>query len=404
MPDSLRPSSSRTNPLPVTVPSSKSLTQRALVLAALCPGESRIDDPLLCDDSAFLSAALVRLGVTIEKAPGTWTINGGIDRSPDDALFCGNAGTCFRFLNAVSLVTPGGFILDGDHHLRQRPCGEIGGALISLGMTVRYHVQDGFAPIELRPQHSAAPSLTLDVSRTSQFASGLLMVGRILPAGLVIDLTGPPVSRPYLQMTLDTMAVFGADDLVVTPDRFEVPPGQYRPATYRVEGDWSAAAMVLVAARLSGREVQIDNLKSESRQGDRVIVDFLRELDRPGDHVFDLHDCPDLISPLAVAAAAAESPSRLTNVAHARIKECDRVAATAESLQAVGVAVTELPDGLVIQPASRLQPALLDPHDDHRMAMAHGLLSLREPGIETSNPDCVSKSFPEFWETLELFR
>ncbi len=418
------------DPVHIKVPASKSLTQRALVLAALCPGESLVHDPLVCDDSEHLSAALQQLGVAIDKnqdnpaagaaddpsstAPSVWTVRGGIDRAPTGTVFCGNAGTCFRFLCAVSLVVPGTLRLDGNHHLRRRPCAEIGEALRELGAEVDFRGEAGFAPLDISFGGEVAANVTIDASRTSQFVSGLLMVGRTLPAGLVVNLTGPPVSLPYLDMTVATMAAFGATDVETRNDAaghgYRVPPGSYRPTEYTVEGDWSAAAMALVAGRLARREVIIDNLVAEShrgatsQQGDRVIVEFLRELDEPREHVFDLHDCPDLITPLAVAAACADHPSRIKNVAHARIKECDRVAAMAESLAAIGVELQELPDGLVIQPAQDLRPADLDSRDDHRMAMAHGLLSLRQPGITTSNPACVSKSYPQFWQVLELFR
>ncbi len=388
----------------IHVPTSKSLTQRALIIAALTAGESSILDPLECDDSLYLSHALSLLGADIRREPGRWTVTGGGLVASGERIECGNAGTCFRFLAALSILLEGAYTLDGDLHLRQRPVADIVEALEKLGQDVDYPGQDGFPPLRFNGRRNIPSEVTLDASRTSQFLSGLLMVGPRLPEGLTVRVEGRLVSRPYLDLTIDVMKAFGVDHIDRDSNTFHVHPGHYRPVEYRVEGDWSAAAMVLAASCITGRDLGPGNVRADSAQGDRIIVDFLDELGYPRPHVFDLSDCPDLITPLAAAAVFSSHPSEIIHAAHARIKECDRIAALVDGLSRVGVRVEEREDGLKVFPADKLSGALVDSHDDHRIAMAFGLLSLRQPGIRVTNPACVGKSYPQFWEMLEVFR
>ena len=389
----------------VVVPSSKSLTQRALILAALADGRSTLKAPLECDDSMHLRSALRALGVEVhEVAEAEWLVDGGQLCTPSGTLWCGNAGTALRFLSAFSLLLNGELILDGNRHMRRRPVQDIATSLAGVGVTSRYLDTEGFPPFALHRQGELPERIVVDPSKTSQFVSGLLMAGRCFPRGVHIELEGPPVSRPYLHLTLEIMKRFGAIDVEHNDVEFYVPPGGYEAQDYDVEGDWSAAAMVLVASWISRKPVSIPNVKAATAQGDRVIIPMLNELERPRPHRFDLSDCPDLITPLATAAVFANDPTEIIGVAHARVKECDRIYALASELARLGVTIKERHGGLVIQPCSRLTAARLNPFDDHRMAMAFGLLSLRQPGIEVLNKNCVSKSFPDFWHVLRLFK
>jgi len=403
-----------TAPITLEVPGSKSLTQRALVLAALAPGESCIERPLDCDDSRTLRQALRALGVQIAEEYRSWRVRPRIteDGRPellgrDEALWCGDAGSTLRFLAPLSLVAHGTLALDGCARLRERPLDDLLAALGRLGVAMVCLEQRGRLPLQLHRRGDPPDGTWVDVGRSSQFLSGLLMVAPALPRGLRLEARSPdgiaPVSWPYVTLTLQAMAHFG---VAVTPDdlRFDVAPASYRPCTFAVEGDWSAAAFLLAAGRLAGREVRLLNLPGDSVQGDRAIVSFLDELGRPRDHRFDLNRCPDLIAPLAVAAVTASHPVRIEGVAHARLKESDRIAVLARGLREAGATVQEHPDGLTIQPGGTLRPARLDPAGDHRMAMAFGLLSLLEPGVEVLDRDCVSKSFPGFWAQLERLR
>jgi 3-phosphoshikimate 1-carboxyvinyltransferase len=399
-------------PLEISAPPSKSLTQRALILAALSSGESRISDPLECDDSRGLRTALRALGVPIreEEAAGPagaiWVVDGSRPRAPSSPIFLGDGGTTLRFAAPLVLLLPAGTecVLDGGVQLRARPHRALFAALEALGVRVRPLGAPGTLPVALvaPPPSTAATRVSVETSESSQFASGLLMVGPLLPGGLTVELGPSTVSAPYLRMTLSAMRGSGAR-VVREGDLLSVSPGPYAPRRFAIEGDWSAAAFLLVGGFLLRREVRVRGLEADSDQGDRVIRSFLEELEGPSPlHRFDLSSCPDLIAPLAIACAYARAPSRLENVAHARAKESDRIAVLAVELSRAGLRVEAMDDGLGIEPSPPPRPARLDPRRDHRMAMAFGLLTLLEPRVEVLDPGCVGKSYPRFWGDLRL--
>jgi 3-phosphoshikimate 1-carboxyvinyltransferase len=407
-------------PLTFRVPGSKSQTQRALLLAALARGESRLVSPLDCDDSRHLRRALGALGVeVVELSPACppaevreratrsageeWKVRGGYLRTPMAPLWCGEGGTTLRFLAPLSLIVDGQLSLDGSARLRERPLVDLVRSLERLGVRAEGQGAQATLPLSLCRERAPGDRAEVDVSKSSQFASGLLMVGPLLPEGLHLELTGAPVSRPYLEMTRTMMDAFGARTRE-EGRALRALPGYYSPCTFVVEGDWSSAAFLLAAGWIRGVAVELENCSDDSTQGDRVIGAFLEELSRPGPHRFDLGDCPDLVAPLAAAAAFCDHRVELVNVSHARLKESDRLATLAEGLRRAGVRVEERPDALVLIPGGRLVPARLDPRGDHRMAMALALLSLREPGIVVETPGCVTKSYPSFWDDLERFR
>jgi 3-phosphoshikimate 1-carboxyvinyltransferase len=384
-----------------------------LILAALARGESQLLSPLDCDDSFHLRQALRALGTEIEEHPGRWIVKGGDLRPCEAAIWCGDAGTTLRFLAPLSLLLGGSELtLNGSTRLRERPLGPLLDALHELGAEIQQLEGGETLPVRIRGPRQPGSRATVNATHSSQFASALLMVGPCLPAGLTLELGGPPsgepsvsVSAPYLTLTLATMARFGTS-VRRRPGSFEVPTGSYRACELEVEGDWSAAALLLCGGWISGASLDLVGLDPASDQGDQEIIDFLEELDRPLPHRFDLKQCPDLIAPLAAAAICSSHPVEITNVAHARLKESDRVAVLARGLRSAGADVEELPDGLLIRPQGPdgLRPATLDPRGDHRMAMAFGLLSLLQPGIQIRDPDCVRKSYPAFWEDLERIR
>lgn len=391
--------------LRIPAPGSKSLTQRALVLSALAAGQSVLEGALDSDDTRHLRAALRELGARVDELPdGRWRVTAGALRAPGRPLWCGDGGTVVRFLAPFGLLLDGELVLDGSERLSERPLAALLDALVELGASVRAVSPPRSLPIAVRAGAFPPPGtpVTVDASVSSQFVSGLLMVAPRLPGGLDLRIEGG-VSRPYVEMTLAAMRARGAvfDDRVT---RCVVQPGAYRAGPFPVEGDWSAAAFLLAAGFIAQREVAVPNVSGGSLQGDKAIAGFLEELRRPRAHAFDLSACPDLVPPLAAAAAFASHPSEIAGVAHARLKESDRLATLAEGFALAGVPVAERPDGLRISPAEKLVPARPEPRGDHRMAMAFGLLSLREPGVRTLDPQCVSKSFPGFWEVLEQFR
>ena len=404
----------------LTLPGSKSMTQRALIIAALADRPSTIAGALACDDSRHLVAILRHLGVTVETDWGGGRLEvrpaprqRGRPLASDGAVLdCGNAGTAMRFGTALALVCDGALVLDGDPRMRRRPIGPMGDALRSLGVAVRYRLEDGYPPLQLSRADRLGDEVAVDVSQSSQFASGLLMVAPRLDRGLTLTLGDKRVSGPYLAMTMRMMRRAGVDVTRLDDERIRVLPGAYRwqdaPAVQRIEADWSGAAFILAAAWLTGIELDIANLPSplDSAQGDARFAAFLEELDRQREHVFDLTDVPDLIAPLAAAALFATHPSTIAGAAHTRVKESDRIAVLVDAFGKLGARIEERPDGMVVQPLrdATLPDEPLDPQNDHRMAMAFGIVSLRVPGIPIANRGCVTKSYPRFWDDLERIR
>ncbi|MCA9668932.1 MAG: 3-phosphoshikimate 1-carboxyvinyltransferase [Myxococcales bacterium] len=402
----------------VRCPGSKSMTQRALIIAALGNRPARIEGALWCDDSRYLSELLRRLGVGVVWSGERVDVQPSSRLQADgDAIFCGNAGTTVRFASCLALVCGGVLHIDGDARMRQRPIAPLIHALESLGVHARFHGEPLHVPFVLQGIEGQATAAGCSVDRTSssQFASGLLMVAPRLRDGLCLELRGAQVSQPYLQMTIEMMIRAGARVEASTDGR-EIRVGgntRYSADVYRVEPDWSGAALLQAAACAAGTEIDIEGLVSPDRslQGDAQFALMLRELRAPRPHDFDLSDAPDLIAPLVVAALFSRHPSRIFNVSHARVKESDRIFVLCQQLSRLGLEIEEREDGMIVHPLradaaalSRADPVALDPHGDHRMAMAFGALSLRIPIISVMDPSCVSKSFPSFWDELERLR
>ena len=395
--------------LQLTCPGSKSMTQRALVIAALAAEPSTLDGALDCDDSRYLVQALRKLGIELRWQGSRIEVEPHKLSGKQQTLYCGNAGTAVRFCSCLATVCDSPMCIDGDERMRQRPIGPLAGALQQLGATVSYGDQEGYPPLTIAPaEDTVAARVAIDGSLSSQYASGLLMVAPRLSRGLVLDLTGESVSRPYLRMTVEMMRRAGVRVEWPEAQRLRVAPGSYRGVAWRIEPDWSTAAFILTAAHLTSRSVEIDGLVDveDSLQGDAEFAEYLERIEADEGQDFDLTDTPDLIAPLAVAALFANRPTRIRGAAHTRIKESDRIAVLARGFNAVGARVVERPDGLDIKPLR--EPAsgaiVLDPAADHRMAMAFGLLSLRLPNVAVMQPECVSKSFPGFWDVLDRFR
>jgi 3-phosphoshikimate 1-carboxyvinyltransferase len=386
------------------------MTQRALMLAALSGKKVRILNPLRCDDSEHLFTLLRQLGADASWEEGGISLEAAKLENPGHALYCGNAGTAMRFGCCLSLVTGGGLTLDGNHRMRQRPIGPLGETLGRLGMDVTYPESPSFPPIVLTPRAIPETQVDLDASVSSQFSSGLLMVAPFLPHGLELRLTGNLVSIPYLDMTLKMMERAGIRVERVGGRILRVPPGGYfddaSDPVLQIEADWSGASFLLAIPLIAGLEVDVPGLlpPGESIQGDAAFSDILIELTREREHQFDLTHTPDLISPLVAAALFRPHRTIIKGAGHTRVKECDRISVLVQEFSRVGFSLRESQDGLEVDsfdPTAIFPGAIeLDPHDDHRMAMAFALVSLRIPGIVVKNPHCVRKSFPDFW--LEL--
>jgi 3-phosphoshikimate 1-carboxyvinyltransferase len=393
----------------VPVPGSKSMTQRALVIAALAERPARVRGALSCDDTQHLTNVLRQLGTELIWERDQVSVVAHPLVGSGRPLWCGQGGTVLRFSCCLAAVAQGEIVLDGDARLGHRPIAGLLRALTQLGVTIRSLHTGVPVPLALRREWPAARELSVDGSQSSQFASGLLLVAPRLAEGLVLRLMGDLVSAPYVNMTLEMMRRAGAVVRWQGEGAIEVAPGSYfaaeAPAVIEVEPDWSSAAFILAAAQIAGVQVTIPGLAppSESVQGDHAFLSILQQLRADGPHDIDLRDTPDLIAPLAALALFGSHPTRVRGVAHARTKESDRIAVLCEALRAVGAQVVEHPDGLDIMPLQRAGRAgvQLDPRGDHRMAMAFGLLGLRLPGIWIRNHQCVSKSFPGFFAALQ---
>jgi 3-phosphoshikimate 1-carboxyvinyltransferase len=417
-----------TGPAPhaaVRVPGSKSLTNRALVVAALAEGPSTLTGALDSDDTRVMVQALQAIGIPVRhyRDAAIIEVEGQGGRFPirEASVKVGNSGTSLRFLTAMLAAGAGTFRLDGTPRMRQRPVHDLLTALSHLGARARSDAGTGCPPvtIEARGLEGGFTSVRGDVS--SQFLSGLLMALPYARETTTVEVQGQLVSQPYVKMTLEVMAAFG-----VTPSnrkfrRFDVYPAHYTGRRYAIEPDASAASYFFALAALTGGTVAVEGLGTGSLQGDLAFVDILehmgcavvREAGRTtvtggplrGVDV-DMNPISDTVMTMAVVALFAEGHSRIRNVGHIRHKETDRIAALATELRKFGASVDELPDGLVIYPPApdALRAARIATYDDHRMAMSFALAGLKVPGVTILDPGCVAKTYPGFWDDLTRVR
>ncbi|HIH03562.1 MAG TPA: 3-phosphoshikimate 1-carboxyvinyltransferase, partial [Methanoregulaceae archaeon] len=378
--------------LALNAPPSKSLTHRALVAASMADGPSVLYDPLLADDTRLTIAGLRQLGAAIEvvgdRVVGVEGAGGPLAGGDGAELDCGNSGTTLRLLASVAALADGPVTLTGSARMRERPVGPLGTALEVLGATVRYPVADGVPPIVIAGPLRGG-EVAVDGGVSSQFASSLLLGGPLMPDGLVLRLASPPVSRSYLDLTIGVMTAFGADVDRRGYERFAVRPGTYEGISYAVEGDWSSASYLFALAAALGGRVTVRNLDPASAQGDRRFVGALAamgcrvssgpagitvERDGPLSGIeCEMSSAPDTVQTLAVIAALAEGPTRITGIGHLRHKESDRLAVTADRLRSLGAGATVEEDALTVVPAP-LHGDSIDPAGDHRTAMAFAVL------------------------------
>jgi 3-phosphoshikimate 1-carboxyvinyltransferase len=415
----------------VRVPGSKSLTNRALLIAALAKGTTRIDNALFSDDSHYFAKALQTLGFDVQLDEETLTMTvtglGGQIPARKAELFIGNAGTAARFLSAFLTLGTGEYILDGEPRMRERPIGDLVHALEQLGATV-----EPLSPSKKGRQFICPPvkilesglpgghaSVAGDIS--SQFLSALLMVAPYAQKPVELELSTELNSKPYVDMTLAVMREFGVDVERNGYEKFTVKKGEYQPKkTYAVESDASAASYFFAAPAICGGTVRVENVSRKSLQGDIAFLDVLKQMScevKEGDGYIavtgtpalegidvDMRDIPDTAQTLAAVAPFAASPTTIRGIASARVKETDRVHATCTELARLGVQVEEHEDGMTIHPCHEFKPAVIRTYNDHRMAMAFSLIGLRVDGVTIEDPSCVSKTFPNFFEVLETLR
>lgn len=412
----------------VTLPGSKSITNRALVCAALAEGTSLLSGILLAEDTRLMIDALRTLGiaVTVDEDGCLAEVTGCRGHIPacDAKLSCGNAGTVMRFCTALAALGQGRFELDGTERMRQRPIGQLVELLQTLGTPVEYMNAPGFPPITVHAKGLRGGHLSIHSPQSSQFVSAVLLAGPCASSDLFVELTGDLPSRPYLRLTTGVMAHFGVavvEQFQAEATRFIVEaPQRYVGKGYLIEPDASNATYFLAAPAVAGGSVRVEGLGTDSLQGDVRFVDVLEQMgclvertpmsltvSRPTEAeplravVVDLNDMPDTFPTLAVLSLFAQAPTTIQNVANVRIKESDRIAAVSRELRKLGAVVAERPDGLTVTPPERLMPAAIDTYDDHRMAMSFALAGLKCPGLIINEAECCAKTFPDFFERFE---
>jgi len=394
-------------------PSSKSYTIRGLICAALTKAESEIVYPLGSDDTDAVLNTLSQAGVHIKQKGESWQVSGGSFRQPGADLFCGESAATLRFMTALCSLVPGRCRLVVGPSLAKRPVKPLVQALRQLG--VDCSCQGEVAPVVVNGGRLKGGVTGLPGNISSQFVSALLFIAPLAEEGVIIRLTTPLESKSFILMTLDCLEKFGvkvesSSDLT----EFKVRRQVYKATKYYVEGDWSSASYLLALGAVSG-EVEVENLNPQSLQGDKVMLDFLREM---GARVevnknsisvrrsklsaikADLSDCIDLLPTVAVLAAVADGISEFIGIDRARIKESNRVAAVREGLENMGIEVIEESNRLIIA-GSQPRAAVIDTKDDHRIAMAFSILGSVSGGVRIDNAECVSKTYPEFWDILE---
>ena len=401
----------------VRLPGSKSISNRVLLLAALARGDTEVSGLLDADDTQVMREALSKLGVVFSDSKITGS--GGTFPVKQAELFLGNAGTALRPLTAALAFSDGEYRLSGVPRMHERPIGDLVDALRGIGARIDYAGKEGFPPLAIHPGKIAAKDVKVRGDVSSQFLTALLMALPLSGKDSRIEVQGELISKPYVEITLNVMRRFGVEVARTGWRFFSVPASSYvSPGKIFVEGDASSASYFLAAGSIGGGPVRVEGVGRASIQGD---VRFTEVLERMGAKVvlhensievtgsgklraidMDLNHIPDAAMTAAVLALFADGTSTLRNIASWRVKETDRLAAMAKELRKVGAQVEEGPDSLRISPPKTFfSNPEIDTYDDHRMAMSFSLVALGGVPVRINNPQCVAKTFPEYFAVLD---
>ena len=405
----------------IEVPGSKSYTNRALLVAAMAHGTSTLTGALFSDDTRYMCNALQKLGVQVDadEALATFNVHGNGGEIPvaGAELYIGNSGTTSRSLTAYVSLGHGKFVIDGDEPMRHgRPIADLLDALRQIGVSARTQFENGHLPVIIEADGLKGGKTRLDVSKSSQFLTALLLIAPYAKNGMEIAVIGKR-EMPYIDITLSVMAAFGTQVVNEDYTYFRVKGGQqYQSRVYNIEPDASNASYFFAAAALTGGRVTVQHLNLDSAQGD---VQFVRILEQMGCQVnvsdtgitvtgshqlngieVDMRTISDTAMTLAAIAPFADGKVTIRNIAHTRWQETDRIHAMVTELRKLGVPVVEHQDGLEISPAP-ITPSAIDTYEDHRIAMAFSLVGLKANGIRINDPECVSKTFPNYFQVLQ---
>jgi len=450
----------------ITIPGSKSVSHRMVICASMGHGTSVIRNILQSDDIHYTISALSKMGALIEDEKDgqidgcTTGYNigdhynsirvtgfGGKPHPYDQEIYLGNSGTSMRLLAGTAALGTTLYILTGDHRMQERPMGDLLNALNMAGAEAISKSGNGTPPViikggNVKHGNTIGGTICLDCSQSSQYLSAMLMMGALLPEGLMIHLPGPAVSAPYVDLTIDVMKKFGVHAERLDDKTYRVPGDQiYRANNFTVEPDISNASYFWAAGAITGHMVTVTDINQDSLQGDRRLLDIFRQMgceiqygingigvrgNQAGSPLkgveVDMSDIPDVVPTLAVVAAFARGTTKIVNIEHLREKECDRISAVVSQLRKIGVEASEGRDWLSVtgccfndhdgtgssclhllseSSTSSYHGALIETFNDHRIAMAFSISGLKVDGIEIENEGCVAKSFPTYWEKFD---
>ncbi|MEH2229124.1 MAG: 3-phosphoshikimate 1-carboxyvinyltransferase [Nostoc sp.] len=401
----------------VEIPGSKSLTNRALLVAALAQGDSILENALFSEDSEYFAKCLEQLSIPITLNPNLAQIQiagrGGDIPAKQADLFVGLSGTTARFISALVALGNGEYRLDGVPRMRERPMGDMLTVLETGGATVNFEGNSGFMPYTVYSRQFAGGNFRVKANQTSQQLSALLMIAPYAQQDTIFEVEGTLVSQSYIKMTCRLMADFGVEVIQIGDNQFQIKSGQrYQARHYTVEPDASNASYFFAAAAVTGGRVRVKHLTKQSCQGDILWLDVLEQMGcqiKDADDYtevtgpkqlqgidIDMNDISDLVQTLGAIAPFASSPITIRNVEHIRYKETDRIKAVVTELRRLGVEVEEFADRLKIQPGP-ITPAAIETYHDHRMAMAFAVTGLKVPGIVIKDPGCTAKTFPDYF-------
>ncbi|MGC8764604.1 MAG: 3-phosphoshikimate 1-carboxyvinyltransferase [Brevinematia bacterium] len=406
----------------LTLPGSKSITNRCLVISALARGKTELSNVLFSDDTFYMMKVLKDLGlkIDVDEDKRRVVIEGGMLPHGEHSFFVGNAGTTMRFLSSYLSLGGGSFLLDGDERMRERPIQDLLDVLNKLGVNIFSVKGNGCPPVRINSKGIKGGRAKLSGKNSSQYLSSVLMSAPYAVGDVILCVDGEITSRPYAEMTLNIMKEFGVSVKNSGFKEFAVTPSEYISlSSYYIEPDASTASYFLAATAILSGEIKIRGLGKNSIQGDTNFIKILEmmgcEIDVGEDFIklvsdgnldgieIDMNDVPDLVPTLAIIALFARTPTKIFNVANLRIKESDRLKALSNEIKKIGGKVNEFDDGLEIYPEICYNSSLISTYNDHRIAMAFSIAGLKIGGIEIDNPGCVSKSFPEFFNFLERF-
>lgn len=398
----------------VTLPGSKSYTNRALLIAALAEGISRLEKPLVSDDTKYMIRALKGFGIEVQEEPDAFIVSGKAGKliTPEEDIFVGNAGTAMRFLTTFAALAKGKVHLDGDERMRERPLADLLECLGQMGVKAIPVFHNGCPPLDIESQGVPGGKVTLLGNKSSQYLTSLLLSAPYFKNDTSILIEGDLTSKSYADITLDIMRTFGVSVENDSYQNFSVQAGQiYKSQTYKVEGDWSSASYFLAAAAVTGGNITLSGVNPDSVQGDAQFPAVLEKMGckvkKTADSLqltgsslkgitVNMNSMPDAVQTLAVIALFAVGETVIEGIGNLRIKETNRIEALANELGKLGAEVETGEDFLIIKPGE-YQGAEIETYNDHRMAMSFAVAGLKIPGVKIKNPKCVEKSFPDFF-------